>query len=154
MEDNTKTFLCFEVDGLRFGLWSTIVIEAIRAVSVVPLPKSPPAVRGVINLRGKAVPVFDLRPRFNLSPKEVEPANHFVVARAGERTVAFLADQALGLFDVAEDAVEKAKEVTPSAEYLEGIVKMPDGLVLIHDPATFLSRAEEVALDIAMRESR
>jgi len=152
MEESIKPFLCFEVGSRRFGLWSSVVIEAVRAVAVVPLPKAPPAVRGVINLRGKAVPVFDLRSRFGLPPKEVEITDHFVVARAGKRVVAFQADRALGLFDVAEKDVENAKMVTPSAEYLEGIVKMPDGLVLIHDPATFLSRAEGVALDAAMGE--
>jgi len=145
-----RQFLCFEVGSRRFGLWSSVVLEAVRAVAVVPLPKAPPAVRGVINLRGKTVPVFDLRSRFGLPPKEVEVTDHFIVARAGERIVALQADQAIGLYEVAEGDIEEAKRVTPAAEYVEGIVKMPDGLVLIHDPATFLSTAESERLDEAL----
>jgi len=145
-----RQFLCFEVADRRFGLWSSVVLEAVRAVAVVPLPKAPPAVRGVINLRGKAVPVFDLRHRFGLPPREVEVTDHFVIARAGARTVALHADRAIGLLEVAESNVEEAKKVTPAAEYVEGIVKMPDGLVLIHDPATFLSTAESERLDEAL----
>jgi purine-binding chemotaxis protein CheW len=153
MEDTVKKFLCFEVASRRFGLWSTVVMEAVRAVAVVPLPKAPAMVTGVINLRGKVVPVFDLRSRFGLPAKEVEITDHFVVAWAGERIVAFQADRAVGFFDATEKDVEDAKGVTPVAEYLSGIVKMPDGLVLIHDPATFLSRAEERELAVALGES-
>jgi len=96
------------------------------------------------------VPVFDLRSRFGLTPKEVEVSDHFVVVRAGERVCAIQADRAVGLVEVSSQDVESAKAVTPSVEYLEGIVKMPDGLVLIHDPVSFLSRAEEALLDVAM----
>jgi len=146
----SRQFLSFEAGGGRFGLWSSVVREAIRAVAISRLPKAPPAVLGVINLRGRAIPVLNLRTRFNLPDKEVETSDHIIIVAAGDRVVAFLVDRAVGLVDVLERDVEEAGKVTAASEYLDGIVKMPDGLILIHDPATFLSRAEGAALDAAL----
>jgi purine-binding chemotaxis protein CheW len=58
--------LVFEVAGRRYGLPADDVQELLRAVSIVPLPRAPAVVEGVINLRGKVVPVLDVRGRFRL----------------------------------------------------------------------------------------
>ena len=78
--------------------------------------------------------------------------DHFIIAAAGDRVIAFHVDRAVGLVDIAERDVEDARKVTAASEYLDGIVKMADGLILIHDPATFLSRAEGGALDAALEK--
>jgi len=145
-----RTLLLFEAGQGRFGLWIEVVRETIRAVAIVPLPNAPAAVLGVINLRGRIIPVLNLRERFHLPPKDVEISDHMIIATAGSRVVAFQADRAVGLVEVQGLDVETAREVTAAAEYLDCIIAMPDGLILIHDPAVFLSHAEGASLDAAM----
>ena len=147
---SSRQLLQFEAGGGRFGLWVSAVRETIRAVAVSPLPNAPAAVQGVINLRGRIIPVLNIRERFHLPPKEIEMSDHIIIAAAGSRVVAFQVDRAVGLADVPEHHVEEARKVTVAAEYVDCIVSMPDGLILIHDPAVFLSRAEGSALDRAM----
>jgi purine-binding chemotaxis protein CheW len=146
----SSSVLVFEVGGHRYGLRSGDVREIVRAVSISPLPKAPAIVEGVINVRGEIVAVLDIRERFRLPPKPLEPDDHLVLARIDERLVALRADRALELVSVAAEQIENLEQAVPGAEYVAGVAKLPDGLVLIHDLATFLSPAEAKTLRAAI----
>jgi purine-binding chemotaxis protein CheW len=146
--------LVFEVGGQRYGLPAADIREIVRAVAIVPLPKAPAIVEGIINLRGRLVPVLDLRTRFGLPAKPVEPADHLIVAWAGPRLVALRVDRATHLVRLDPAEVEDAKGVVPGVEYVAWVAKLPFDLVLIHDLRTFLSRAESVTLDEALPVSQ
>ncbi len=143
-------FLTFEVADRRLGLSAKALREVVRAVAIAALPKAPPIVEGVINLRGTLVPVLDVRRRFGLPPAPVTPEQHLLIAHAGERLVALRVDRALELVGVDEHAIESAASVAPGAEYVAGIAKLPDGLLVIHDLETFLSLDEARQLDVAV----
>lgn len=138
--------LVFEAGGRRFALPSRDVAELLRAVTIVPLPKAPAIVEGVINVRGTLVPVLDIRSRFRLPPSAIEHTDHLIVARAGQRLVALRVQRALDLVRIEPSDIEDAKKIVPGAEYVAGVAKLADGLVLIHDLQTFLSEAESAAL--------
>lgn len=138
--------IVFELAGQRYGLPLRDVDEVLRAVSTVHLPKAPRIVEGVVDLRGVIVPVMDIRSRFGLPTKRVDPADQLVVGRTPDRIVAIRVDRVIGLVQVDPRDIEDASKVTPHAEYVMGIAKLADGLVLIHDLRTFLSRAESEAL--------
>jgi purine-binding chemotaxis protein CheW len=140
----------FEVGGQRYGLPAADVQELLRAVAVVPLPRAPAVVRGVINLRGRVVPVLDIRGRFGLPPRAVEPADHLVVARAGPRLVALHVDRAIDLVRLGPGDLADARGLVPGSEYVAWVARHGTDLVLIHDLATFLSRAEAAELDAAL----
>jgi purine-binding chemotaxis protein CheW len=142
--------LVFEVGGQRYGLPIADVRELVRAVAIVPLPRAPAVIEGVINYRGKVIPVFDIRRRFGLPARPLALADHFVVARAGERLTALRVDRALDLVMVEAADLQEARGVVPGAEYVSWVAKLPQDLVLIHDLRTFLSRADGQALDKAM----
>jgi purine-binding chemotaxis protein CheW len=122
-------------------------------VAVVPLPRAPAVVKGVFNFRGTVVPVFDVRTRFRLPPKDVEPADHFIVARAGGRLVALHVDRATDLKRLDAADLAEARGLVPGAEHVAWVAKVPDNLVLVHDLSTFLSRAESAALEEALEEA-
>lgn len=89
--------LVFEVGGRRYGLAAFEVVELVRVVAVVPLPAAPGWVEGVVNLRGRVVPVLDLRDRLGLPAKGVELSDQLLVARGREFPVALRIDRALDL---------------------------------------------------------
>jgi purine-binding chemotaxis protein CheW len=142
--------LVFEIGGRRFALPSLDVQELLRAVTIVPLPKAPAIVEGVINVRGKIVPVLDIRARFRLPSSALAHTDHLIVARAGERLVALRVERALDLTQVEAKDIEDARKIVPGAEYVAGVAMLPDGLVLIHDLQTFLSEAESAALGASL----
>jgi purine-binding chemotaxis protein CheW len=145
-QDRKREILVFTLGAARYALWSTDVRELIRAVAIVPLPRAPRIVEGVINLRGQIVPVLDLRARLGLVPKPLEPTDHFIVVSAGERLVAVRADRALSLVTVGTGSLDELQ----AAPFLAGAARLPDGLVLIHDLRTFLAAGETTELDGAL----
>jgi purine-binding chemotaxis protein CheW len=147
MDDSKMEFLTFNIWHERFGIALTDVREIVRAVSIVRLPKAPRVVEGVINVRGSVVPAFDIRARFKLPPKAVEPSDHLIIALARRRLVAIRVDRVTDLMTLARNDVEDVTVMVPGSNLVAGVAKLHDGLLLIHDLATFLSAAEAEALD-------
>jgi len=147
----TLEVLVFEVGGQRYGLPTADVRELVRAVAITPLPNAPTVIEGVVNVRGHVLPVLDIRARFRLSAKSLDPSDHFIVASAGPRGVILRVDRATHLVLVDEGSVQPPQTLGPSATYVAGVAKLDSGLVLIHDLTTFLSAAEADSLDEALR---
>jgi purine-binding chemotaxis protein CheW len=154
--DDALDLLVFELAGVRFGVEMRCVREVVRAVLVTPLPGAPAAVEGVIDVRGEVVAVYDLRLRFGLPPRPLHPAEHLVIAWTGERLAAMRCERAEWIEQIPSSAVERSVPVDLSGGRVEGVARMDDGLVLIHDLRTFLDDAEALALAdaLAARESR
>src|ERR1035437_2257771 len=139
--------LVFQVQGQRFALPAADVKELQRAVTIVPLPKAPAVVEGLIDVRGTLVPVFDIRCRFRLAAKEVGPLDHLVIAHAKGRLVALRVDRVLDLVAVDDRGIEDPRDLVPGTDYVAGGARLQGGLVLIYDLAMFLSEAEAAELD-------
>lgn len=142
--------LLFTLDSSRYAIASASVAEIVRAVAITPLPGAPGVVAGVIDVRGKLVPVFDLRRRFGLPTREVDPADHFIIARTQSRTAALHVDQVLDLVDIDEQSIADPREHVAGAPLVAGVAMAEDGLALISDVEMFLSRAEQDTLDAAL----
>ena len=142
--------LIFELGTTRIGLRCTDVRELHRAVALVALPKAPPIVEGIINLRGRIVPVLDIRARFRLAPNAPSHTDHLILAFAGERLVALRVDRALDVVRVDPQQLEGSEATWKGVAYVAGVAKLRDGLVLIHDLATFLDAAEHETLSDAV----
>jgi purine-binding chemotaxis protein CheW len=138
------------VGGQTYGLPTVDVRELVRAVAITPLPNAPAVIEGVVNVRGRVLPVLDVRARFRLPPRSLDPSDHFIVASAGPRGVILRVDRASNLALVDEASVQPPQTLGPSATYVAGVAKLDGGLMLIHDLATFLSAAEAASLDEAL----
>ncbi|XXF77650.1 chemotaxis protein CheW [Myxococcaceae bacterium GXIMD 01537] len=148
--------LLFTLEGQRYGLLAVDVRELVRAARLTPLPKAPDVVEGLLNLRGELLPVLDLRRRFRLPTRPLSPTDHLIIAKAGERRVALRVDRAEGFLPLGPGDLDTTPRELPGVGYVAGALKLPDGLVLVHDLRTFLSEAESLALDTALasREER
>jgi purine-binding chemotaxis protein CheW len=147
-------YVVFALGGSVFAVAARDVREVVLAVRIAPLPGAPEVVEGLVNVRGVLAPVFDLRKRFGLPSRPLDSDEHLVLATAGGRLVAFRADRVLAFARFAPESVEGAAEVVDGLERLVGVAKTSEGLVLIHDLATFLSSAEVVVLEAAVRDAR
>jgi purine-binding chemotaxis protein CheW len=140
----------FTLAGRDYALHLEKVEQVLAAVEVTPLPGAPEIVAGIINLRGRIIPVLNIRRRFRLPEKEPELSDHLLVARTTRRTVALQVDHARGVTVHPAGAVVAGRDIVPRTEFVEGVVKLADGLILIHDLETFLSLEEEQSLEKAL----
>jgi purine-binding chemotaxis protein CheW len=145
-----REVLLFLLEGHRYALPMEDVRELVRAVRLTPLPRAPSVVEGLLNLRGELLPVLDMRRRFRLPARPLSSADHLVVARAGPRSVALRVDRAEGLLALEAGQLDASPRELPGVGYVAGALKLPDGLVLLHDLRTFLSEAEALELEEAL----
>jgi purine-binding chemotaxis protein CheW len=154
MHDETATeavdLLVFELDDARYALRLDTVREVARAVLITPLPDAPPVVEGVIDVRGSLVPVYDLRTRFGLPPRPLHPDDRLVIAWTGERVVAIRCDRTGWIERAVPRRLEPASRTAASDDVIAGAAQLADGIVLIHDLATFLDDAARLTLDGAL----
>jgi len=116
-------------------------------VQVTPLPRAPAIVLGVVNVGGRVIPVLNLRRRFRLPERDFAFTDQLVIARTARRPVALVADEVAGVLEYSALQIVEARDIVPGVEYTEGVVKLADGLILIHDLDSFLSLEEEAALE-------
>ena len=149
----TVRLVVFRLDEQRYALPLAAVERIVRAVEVTFLPKAPSIVLGVIDMEGQALPVLNVRRRFGLPEREMRPDDHFLIARTVSRVVALMVDEALGLVERSQTAIIAADQIVPGLEQFQGVVKLDDGLVLIHDLEKFLHLDEASTLDAAMERA-
>jgi len=142
--------LIFRVEDHRYALALEVVVRIVRAAEITPLPKAPAIVLGVLDLGGHVLPVLDVRRRFGLPRRDLEPKQHFLIARVASRTVALVIDEALQVMEVSSAEIVAAEQIVPGLEHVRGVTALDDGLVFIHDLEQFLSLDEAAALDAAM----
>jgi purine-binding chemotaxis protein CheW len=145
--DRSVDVVVFELGPLRFALAASAIDELLQAFAFDSLPGAPAVVSGVANLRGLAVPVFDLRLRFGLPKNQLLPGHHFVVARASARRVILHVDRALEFKRLGVFPISEASDLPERAELVTGVAPVEDGILLVYDLAALLSDAEACELD-------
>ena len=143
----------FTLDESRFALQLAAVERVVRVVEITPLPKAPHIVLGIIDVQGGIIPVIDVRKRFRFPKRETQLNDQLIIARTVKRTVALLADDVTGVMACPVERIVEAEKVVSGMAFVAGIVKIDEGMILIHDLDTFLSLDEENSLDDALRES-
>ena len=145
-----RKLVTFSLDDRKFALYVSAVQRIIRVVEVTALPKAPEIVIGIINMKGRVIPVFDIRMRFRLPLREVHLADQMIIATAAKRIVALIVDSVDDVIEIPGERIIAAEQILPELEYVEGVIKTEEGMVLIHDLERFLSLPEEKVLDEAL----
>jgi purine-binding chemotaxis protein CheW len=99
------------------------------------VPQAPEHVRGVTNLRGRILPVVELRSRLGLAPAVLTPKSRIVVTEAHGRILGLLVDAVLQVTRIPADTVQPPPEDirTPEADWLAGVARRPDRLLILLD---------------------
>jgi purine-binding chemotaxis protein CheW len=146
----SEDLLIFGLDHSFYALRISAVREIVRMVAITPLPRAMTIVQGIINVRGSIVPVLRMRERFGLPARGVRLNDHLILARTSRQMVALAVDRVLGVTRRSAEEMTRPERILAGLDYVEGVVKLEDGLAYIHDLDTFLSLDEEAALDQAM----
>lgn len=151
--DKPIQLVVFILDEQQYALHLTAVERVVRAIYVTPLPKAPDIILGIVNLRGRIVPVVNVRQRFRLPAREMSPSDQLIIANTSRRTVALVADAVGDVLERPVPAVITAETILPSMKYVKGVITLQDRMILIHDLDAFLAIEEEDTLDDAMKQT-
>jgi len=147
-KEDLRQFVSFIVGGEEFGVNILTVQEIIRPVDITRVPHAPEFVEGVINLRGRILPVIDLRTRFGFPERDRDDDMRIIVVEIGPQTVGFMTDAVQEVLRVDVTAIEPAPELAVGidAGYLRGVAKLDERLLILLDLENLLSTKEAEAL--------
>ena len=135
----------FQLGGEEFGVEIMQVQEIIRMPEITRIPQSPEYVEGVINLRGKIIVVINLDTRFDLNSKELDDDSRIIIVEVGDDVVGMVVDSVSEVLRLATSSVEPAPELISAkikADYLKGVGKLDDRLLILLDLERVLSEVE------------
>ena len=123
----------FSLDREEYGIPVTQVREVIRVADITRVPQAPAHVRGVTNLRGRILPVVELRSRLGLEPATTTPRSRIVVVEVADRVLGLLVDAVLQVAKVPADTVAPPPEEILSADsgYLGGVARWNGRLIIL-----------------------
>lgn len=143
-----RQIVAFSLGTETYGVDIASVREIIPIQKIVSVPRAPEFVEGIINLRGRVIPVLDLRKHFGFEQKKGDPNQRIVLVEAGSESVGVIVDAVSSVLRIAEDSVEPAAAVIvgPEVEYIQGIAKVDDGLIVLLDLTRIICEAEKKTL--------
>ncbi len=140
-----KQLVVFDLADEGYGVDIGSVREIIRMQEITKVPRAPDFVEGVINLRGRVIPVIDLRKRFGFETTEMTKDTRIVVVDIGGQDIGVVVDAVTEVLRLSADKVEPASSVitTVDSEYLLGICKLEERLIILLDLQQALSSMEK-----------
>ncbi len=151
--DTPNEILIFQIGNVRLGLASGHVQGVIRAVTLTPLPGAPPTIEGVLNLRGRVVPVLNMRRLLQLGDKAIEHTDHLIIVETPRGLLAIRADRAIDLCRLDDADVQASADQQLESPYISHTAKTPDGLVHLLRTDRFLSATQAAELHTAVTDS-
>ena len=137
----------FHLDSEEFGLEILKVQEIIRIQDLTRVPNSPAFVEGVLNLRGKVIPVVSLRKRFGLAPRDYDKDTRIVVTEVGGAIVGFVVDSVSEVLRISPETVEPAPRLGKvKQEFISGVGKLDNRLLILLNVERIMTEEETLEL--------
>lgn len=144
--NKSSHYLIFILEKERYAISVSAVERIYPVVNITPLPDGPDILKGIIKVKGRVVPVINIRKRLALPDKEVELSERMIIARTKKLIVAILVDDVEGLMEIDEKNIAEKDSIFPGLKYIEGVIKSSSGIIIVHNLDDFLSLEEEETL--------
>jgi purine-binding chemotaxis protein CheW len=139
----------FKLGSEEYGVDIGQVQEINRLVAITHVPRAPHFMEGVINLRGQLIPIIDLRTRFGMERADHSKNTRIVVTEIGAKRVGMVVDSVSEVLRLPLEQIEEAPEMISGVdtEYIRGVGKIDDRLIILLDLAKIVSTAEKRDLE-------
>lgn len=144
--------LIFQIDNQQFALPLTVVEKVIEIVEIRQLPKTPEYVYGIINMYGEIISVINLRSLFGLPSKEIELSDQLLIVSTSLFKHALWIDATDKIIEIDRNKIVRSEKLKYGKKFVQGVVKLENGMVLINDVEKFLSSGELKELELALKE--
>jgi purine-binding chemotaxis protein CheW len=146
--DELLQLVSFNIGEEEFGVDILQVQEINRMVEVTRVPNAPEYVDGVINLRGKVIPIIDLRRRFGMPRKEKDKNTRIIVVELNAKVLGFVVDAVSEVLRIPKSVTEQPPSIVAGidAEYITAIGKLENRLLILLDLDRVLNTDESQLL--------
>jgi purine-binding chemotaxis protein CheW len=147
--DKELQLVGFRIGRETFGVPISLVREIVRVPTITSVPNAPDYIEGVINLRGRIIPVVDLRKRFHEKVGEPSKKNRIVVVELESRLIGLMVNSASEVLRIPPSDIEAPQDVFQEGElnYITGVGKLRGRLIILLDLNKVLQRGELRRLD-------
>src|ERR1700730_13312028 len=147
----TIQVVSFTLGSEEYGVDIAQVQEINRMVAITHVPRAPQFMEGVINLRGQLIPIIDLRARFGMPRAEHTKNTRIVVTEIGAKRVGMVVDSVSEVLRLPVDQIEDAPDMITGVdtEYIKGVGKIDDRLIILLDLGKIVSSAARRELEVA-----
>lgn len=147
--ENLLQLVSFNIGEEEFGVDILKVQEIIRMLEITRVPNAPDYVEGVINLRGKVIPIIDLRKRIGMPSKDDDKDTRIVVVEIDNKVVGFIVDSVNEVLRINENITEAPPPMVSGidSEYITAIGKLNDRLLILLDLSRVLSSEDAKQID-------
>ncbi len=153
MAEKSGKYLTFQLEEEEYGIGILKVKEIIGMMPITSVPRTPEFVKGVINLRGKVIPVMDLRLKFSMGEIPYNDRTCIIVVEIDSQDstvlIGIVVDAVSEVLNIVEDEIEEAPTFGSrlDTDYILGMAKMEGGVKILLDIDRVLSAQEIEALD-------
>lgn len=125
--------LVFCIDGREHGVAVEDVVEVLRMVASTPLPEAPPWLGGVINFRGRVIPLIDVSSRLGAPTRPRDLSTRIIVVLADESPVGLIVDDVVEVLTLPAEAVDAARPGADAVPAVSGVARDGDRIILLVD---------------------
>nr|WP_320049602.1 chemotaxis protein CheW [uncultured Desulfuromonas sp.] len=134
-----RRYLPFLIDDSWYALPLEVVITVVRSVALMRLPEAAPGLMGLIDYKGTALPVLDMRFRLHKSLQDIGLDQRIILAQRDEQTIAFAVDDVDSVIEVSESQLKQSAEIFPEMDsYVAAIIRCTDKKLQLCNEQTFL----------------
>ncbi len=156
LNSDADQYLTFMLDGEEYGVDILRVQEIKGWDSVTPIPNTPEYIKGVINLRGTIIPIFDLRERFDLEPVPYGPTTVVIVLKVknpdddGSRTMGIVVDAVSEVYNIEKEDLKASPDFgsAVSTNFVQGLATIDDKMIIVLDIDDLLNSSVDADLDL------
>ena len=147
----TLQLVSFKLAQEEYGIEITKVQEIILMGEITRVPQTPDYIKGLINLRSTVIPIVDARIRFGLSSEDATDETRIMVVNVAGKTVGFIVDAVSEVLRISQEQIAPPPPTVAGLgrEYLTGLVKLENRLLILLDIDKILSEEDTLALEAA-----
>lgn len=153
MQEELKAVV-FKIDGGAYGLDIGGVQGIENVMDIIDTPDSPDYIKGIINLRGEVIPIYNLRARFGLNDLEPTELTKFIIVRAAESTFALEVDLVENIRNIEEGQLFEAPLIIKGdkTDYVDKIINVDGNLILLINPLNLIPPEDRYKLNLIINE--
>jgi purine-binding chemotaxis protein CheW len=148
MSDEALQLVTFRLGNEEFGIDIRKVQEINRMIDITRIPNAPPYVEGVVNLRGKIIPIVSLRTKLGLGEADRDKATRIMVVEIEGSILGFIVDSVSEVLRIQDPTIEAPPSVTGSNDsaYIEGVINLSDRILILLDLSALFGDRKQARL--------